>query len=128
MTSKRCPSCNTIISLSRDSPDGTCTKCGKPYKIQKKLRDTDRHRGGFKLINPEKYFAATIPDILILKYIQQEGTTYQTQISTHFHYARATVSRYIKKLTQEGLISTEVQGKYLRVRLTEQGALLCPAN
>ena len=127
MTSKRCPSCNTIISLSRDSPDGTCPECRQPYKIQKTLSDTRAgRRGGFRLIPVEPYRSLSIPDLL--RYIRSQKSVYVTRISIHFEKPRSTVRNYIREMESNGLVSVEMQGKYLRVQLTEQGALLCPAN
>jgi len=127
MTSKRCPSCNTIISLSRDSPDGTCPECRQPYKIQKTLSDTRAgRRGGFRLIPVEPYRSLSIPDLL--RYIRSQKSVYVTRISIHFEKPRSTVRNYIREMESNGLVSVEMQGKYLRVKLTEQGALLCPAN
>ena len=127
MNAKRCPSCNVTISLSIDPPDGTCPECGQPYKIQKTLSDTRAgRRGGFRLIPVEPYRSLSIPDLL--RYIHSQKSVYVTRISTHFEKPRSTVRNYIREMESNGLVSVEMQGKYLRVKLTEQGALLCPAN
>jgi len=127
MNAKRCPSCNVTISLSIDPPDGTCPECGQPYKIQKTLSDTRAgRRGGFRLIPVEPYRSLSIPDLL--RYIDSQKSVYVTRISTHFEKPRSTVRNYIREMESNGLVSVEMQGKYLRVQLTEQGASLCPAN
>jgi len=127
MTSKRCPYCNHSFDEYIHSKEGICENRGQHYKIQKTLSDTRAgRRGGFRLIPVEPYRSLSIPDLL--RYIDSQKSVYVTRISTHFEKPRSTVRNYIREMESNGLVSVEMQGKYLRVRLTEQGALLCPVN
>jgi len=121
--SKRCPTCNTTLYVCRESKNGTCAKCGASYAVQKTLSDTKRTRGGFQLIKPEPVRALLIPEIL--SYIQKKQVTFITHISSHFEKPRSTVRNYIRNMESDGLVCTEVIGKYTTVRLTEHGVSEC---
>lgn len=100
---KRCPYCNTVLLVDPNLPPEKCDSCGNIPVIQIRLRDTDRTRGGFTLEKQPNHNTNELKQ-KILNYINENPNSCIMDIARGLNKSRSSMSIYVHKLEEDGLI------------------------